>query len=688
MSRTRRSFNSDGDARPGSRQADLEAFLEASRAASSPGDLNRALATILDAAIRLVEADQGSILMMDDAAGGMRIVAARGLPPEVRRDTLIPSGTGIAGTVLQTGKALLLPTPLDVSRFEGYVEKTRPIHSAVCVPLRGRDRVIGVLNLSVVRPSDQFDDEDVQVASLFAEHAAIAIGSADRLGRSERANRDLETLRGASSRLSKSLRLDEVVDAALSEALAICDSAVGMLVLTGQGRVELARYRGLSRDIVREVLRSPNLSAWLAAGAQPGSRRLAADPVFSALAVELGPRPLCVAPLPGIDGHVSGFLAIAVSDADGDVSRLLTTYAAEAALSIANAALHEQVRVKEEELETIVEAITSPIVLVDSHGIFRAINPAAAVTFHLSPEFEIGQAATDKLHPSIEELLFGQAEGTREVILPVGNDPHVWRATVTTTRNGPVPGGRLLVLDDVTLQRELEQRKADFLAVIGHELRTPLTIIRGFASTLGRHDVDMDEDTRADAIATIGDQSTRLSQLIEDLLYVSKIENRTPPLHLKWTDIVEAVNSVTGSLRDRHPSRSIALHNSASGVHLLFDQVKVEQVLRHLLDNAIKYSDDGTPILVRIADDADDVRITVEDKGIGIFSGDLPRLFRVFGQLDASSTRRHGGTGVGLSVCKTLVDSMGGRIWAQSMLGRGSEFTFTVPKTPPAAEHA
>lgn len=672
-----------------SRRRDLEAFLEASRAANRPGDLERALTTILDAALRLVAADEGSIMLLDEHEGAMRIVASRGIPAEVRGRVRVKPGEGIAGAVLQSGRPMLLPSPLDVSRFEGYVEKARTIHSAVCVPLRARETIIGVLNLNLMQPGSGFSDEDLQIVCLFGEHAALAIASADLLTRSERNARELETLRGATGRLSRSIRLDTVADAALTEALAICGSAVGLLVLGAAGRVDLARYRGLSRDVVRDVLRSPGFGARLEAREPVLVRRAASDPVFAPMAAGLGHHALVVAPLLGADGAPAGVLAVSLADPDdASAARLVAAYAAEAGLAIANAVLHEQVLSKEEELETIVEAIANPIVLVDARGVFRAINPAAAQTFHLSPEFEIGQQAAGKIGDALEELLFGQAEGTREVVLPVAGDPHVWRATVTTTRTGPVSGGRLLVLDDVTLQRELEQRKADFLAVIGHELRTPLTIIRGFGATLARRDTAIDDGTRTAAVDAIMEQSGRLGQLIEDLLYVSKIENRTPPLHLAWGDVVASVSAVIDGFRDRHPERLIALHNTASSVHLMFDAVKVEQVLRHLLDNAVKYSDDDKPVVVHIADDGEYARFTVEDKGIGIFSGDLPRLFRVFGQLDASSTRRHGGTGVGLSVCRTLVESMGGRIWAQSMLGKGSEFSFTVPKTPPASDRA
>lgn len=690
MIRSKRAGEAPISTRERGRSRDLEAFLEASRAANrSAGNLERSLTTILDLAIGLLGCDEGSVMLIDDSGAAMRIVAARGLPAHVRRETSIALGRGISGTVAQTGRPMLLPTPLDVSRFEGYVEKARPIHSALSVPMRARERIIGVLNLNLMTPGGQFDDEDLQVAALFAEHAALAVTAAASLATSQRTAGELESLRAATGRLGRTLDLDTVADAALTEALAIAGTPAGLLVLGNETRVDLARYRGMSRDAVRGVLRNAGFASRLTTNEPFVVRSVPADPVFAPLANDVGQHALAVAPLIGPDGRTGGMLAVALRDADdAAATRLLAAYATEAGLAIANAVLHEQVRVKEEELETIVEAMASPIVLVDQRGAFRAMNPAAAETFHLTPEFEVGQSAEGKLGDQIEELLFGQAEGTREIVLPVGGDPHVWRATVTTTRSGPVPGGRLLVLDDVTLQRELEQRKADFLAVIGHELRTPLTIIRGFATTLARRDLELDEGTRQTAVGTIMEQSERLGRLIEDLLYVSKIENRTPPLHLEWNDVVQVVNDVLAAVREREPDRPLSLRNSASAVHLLFDRVKVEQVLRHLLDNAVKYSDSDTPILVKVDDDNDDVRITIEDKGVGIFSGDIPRLFRVFGQLDASSTRRAGGTGVGLSVCRTLVEAMGGRIWAQSMLGKGSEFSFTVPKTPPASQRA
>ncbi|TML58541.1 MAG: hypothetical protein E6G17_12325, partial [Actinobacteria bacterium] len=122
----------------------------------------------------------------------------------------------------------------------------------------------------------------------------------------------------------------------------------------------------------------------------------------------------------------------------------------------------------------------------------------------------------------------------------------------------------------------------------------------------------------------------------------------------------------------------VIVRRPRSGLRFQFDRGKVDQVLQHLLDNALKYS--KGQVEIEIADRGEDLEVSVVDHGEGIFSGDIPLLFERFRQLDGSSTRSHGGTGLGLYVCRRLVEAQGGRIWCESRLGQGSRFTFTVPR--------
>ncbi|TMK18424.1 MAG: GAF domain-containing protein, partial [Actinobacteria bacterium] len=577
-------------ATPSATNDELAAFLEASRAANEPADLPTRLQTILSAALRLLGGDEGSVQLLDETGGVLEIAAASGISDELVRSERVPVGHGISGHVAATGQALLLPSAVDVQRFVGFVEKEREIHGAVCVPLRARGRTIGVLNVDIMSPGRRF----------FADNAALAIQNSKLLGDAERYARELEGLRGASVRLAATLDIEQVGDAALGEALGLASSTSGFLVLAGGvGRsLELARFKGLSKQALRSVIATPGFRTCFDRTDAIIIRQVAEDPVFGPLTDDVGDWPLALIPLRSAEGAAGGLLGVALPRGeDARVVRTLTTFALEAGLALTNAMLYSEILTREEELETIVFSVRLPILLVDDHGRFRAINPAAAETFRISPDFELGQPARGKLPKPIEELLLDENEDVlREITLAVDGTPRAFRARASRVSVGKARGGRVLALDDVTAERELEQRKADFLAVIGHELRTPLTIIKGFSSTLRRRGHEMDDAARSDALERVGVQAERLERLIEDLLYVSRIEASRPPLHIAWDDLVEVGKRVIDEFRRRDLSRPITLRTSVPQIPLQMDKTKVEQIIYHLIDNVVKYSDAGTPV--------------------------------------------------------------------------------------------
>jgi signal transduction histidine kinase/GAF domain-containing protein len=665
---------------PTTARSEVEAFLEASRAVGRyKGNLRASLGAILDSAIKLLRADEGSILIAGED-GVLRIAASRGIPEKIVRDTAVTPGKGIAGTVFASGESLLLPGPIDVARFEGYVEKSRRIHGGLCVPLRAGEAVIGVLNLNLMRPGVEFDMDDLNVATLFAEHAGLAFSNAELLARTERTSSELEKLRAAGLRLVRSLDPEAVAESVLSEGLSLLGTGAGFVYLGDARRAEIARYRGFARSALSAVLRTEAFRRRMSQARVVS----AADEGFASLSGDLGRSGLGIVPLSGADSRTYGVLAATLPAGDeAGALRLLEAFGREAGHQIANAILYREIESKERELETIVMSVSMPIVLVDHDGNFRTINPPAGEIFHLAPDFETGTPVRGKLSPQIEEMILEGDDQTREITLTIGDETRVWRAEVSTVHVGDSPDGRMLVLEDVTTERELEQRKRDFLAVIGHELRTPLTVIRGFASTLVARDEAMNPTMRRDAVKTILDQAARLERLLEDLLFVSKIEAHRPALHVDEADLVEIVEGALQPYRVEHSDRAFEVERASIRIPLRCDRVKVDQILRHLVDNAVKYSEAGSPVTVKITEHPAEIHLAVVDQGVGMYSGDIPRLFRVFGQLDSTSTRRHGGTGIGLAVAKTLVDAIGGRIWVQSMLGRGSEFTFAIPREAP-----
>ena len=215
--------------------------------------------------------------------------------------------------------------------------------------------------------------------------------------------------------------------------------------------------------------------------------------------------------------------------------------------------------------------------------------------------------------------------------------------------------------------------------MVGHELRTPLTIIKGFAKTLLKRVETVSVDDAREALSAIDGRAVQLERLIEDLLYVSKIEAREATLRIEQVDVRPMAQAIVEEVVGEHPDREVEL-NIPMDLKWPCDETKIGLVLRHLVENGLKYSDAPAPVIVRAGDDGDDLRFDVIDRGIGIVSSDIPRVFERFRQVDASSTREHGGTGVGLYLCAQLVRMHEGRIWADSTWGKGSTFSFALPR--------
>ncbi len=664
---------------------ELEALLRAGRAVAEGIPLDRALEQILDAAIRLVRADEGSIQLLDRATLTLGVAAARGLGPEEQRQR-IALGQGISGSVAAAGEAVLLPSAIDIDRFIGHVPKSRRIYASICAPLRTRGEMLGVLNVNQMRAGKTFSERDLRLISLFAENAAQAIAAARQGEDARRHALEVEILRGAMVRLGTTLDLPALAETILQESLTLAASTAAFVVVApaDDAPPNLVRFAGLPREAIRAVLDRPGLRHLRIPAEVRVIGDVPADPAFAPLGPSLDDRALALVPLRASDGHLGGLLGVAIDRAAApEGTRILGTYGTLAGLALANASLHAAVSTTAAELETIVRALDLPIMLVDGDGTFRTINAAAALALRLSPEFEVGQSAHGKLPPEMEALILNRGDDlSAEVAVRIAGEERAYRITAATV-GGNGSATRIAAFTDITSVHELEQHKADFLAVIGHELRTPLTSIRGFAWTLAKRGETLPEDVRAEAIRSIVVQSERLERLIEDLLYISGIERGRPPVKLGWEDANDICNAIIAEVSRRRPDRMIRPALSSREEPIYTDRVKVEQILSHLLDNALKYSGEDTFADVHLTSGEHWVSIAVVDEGVGIYSGDLGRIFEPFVQVDSSSTRSAGGTGVGLFVARTLADALGGRIEVESTLGKGTTFTLILPRRMP-----
>lgn len=245
------------------------------------------------------------------------------------------------------------------------------------------------------------------------------------------------------------------------------------------------------------------------------------------------------------------------------------------------------------------------------------------------------------------------------------------------------PDGRLLTLvanvRDMGRIREIENLRSTLLASVSHELQTPISIIKAYASTLARPDVQWDEDTIRDKLQAIEEESDRLSELVSRLLYTSQIESGVLPLNRLAVDVPKEVDKIVWRLTEITDAHKVEIDFPPNFPPILADPEKIEDVLTNLLDNAIKFSPRGGRITIKGKTSGNEVLVTIADEGIGIAPHDRERIFDRFYRAEDALVKRTQGVGLGLYVSKATIEAHGGRIWVQSRLRKGSRFTFTLP---------
>jgi signal transduction histidine kinase/DNA-binding response OmpR family regulator len=230
--------------------------------------------------------------------------------------------------------------------------------------------------------------------------------------------------------------------------------------------------------------------------------------------------------------------------------------------------------------------------------------------------------------------------------------------------------------------KELDRLKSEFVAVVSHEVRTPLTSIKGSLELLGDQRFLQLPPPQRELLGICQANTERLITLINDILDFSKLESSKLSLNMEPMDVGRVLAEAVENIRNLGEMKNVAIDlrvDESTGT-IEADPMRVGQVATNLLGNAIKFSPEAGRIEVFASGEEDSVTITVKDYGRGIAPRDLSRLFQRFAQLDSSTTRKAGGTGLGLVISKGIVEQHGGTIWVESAMGQGSTFSFSLPR--------
>ncbi len=540
-----------------------------------------------------------------------------------------------------------------------------------------------------------------------------------RLNRPDDRDREIAELRERLARLSEaglrineSLDFDTVLQEVVDSARALTASRYGAITVWGEGGqqpdfivsgVTREEYQGLwdmpqGRGFfeylsgLAEPLRVSDSAGHLGALGMPG--------FLPSVAVGA----LLVAPIRH-QGAGVGTIYLGREPSDREFTQedeeTLVLFASQAAMAIANARQHREERRARADLETVMDTSPVGVAVFDSAtGSPKSFNrEARRIVDSLRNPDQSPEDLLDVLtfrRANGEEVFIGEsslpelmsAEETvraEEIVLSVADGRSVTvllNATPILADDGAVES-MVVTLQDMADVEELARLRAEFLAMVSHELRAPLTSIKGSAATVLDSSSELDPAVVRQFFRIIGDQADHMHALVSDLLDVARIETGALAVAPEPADVAVLLDRARSGFGDGGGANRLAIDVEPDLPVVMADRRRIVQVLGNLLSNAARHSPESSVIRVSAVRDGVHVSISVADDGRGITVERLPHLFRKFA--GAESGERDGDTGLGLAICKGIVEAHGGRIWAESAgPGMGARFTFTLP----SVEHA
>lgn len=529
--------------------------------------------------------------------------------------------------------------------------------------------------------------------------------------------KELSTLLQTSTSVVSTLDLRVVLDRILEQVEKLMDTQMCAIVALDErsGVFRAQASRGLSKGYTEQIniLPSEPHSVSMRAireGKPIQISDIETDESFTALrerARAEGYRSILAVPLTTLHAPPAALLVYRKDPhvfSDGEIN-LISSFANHAAMAIENATLFSKsdMRLREQtrRLEALIQSLQDGLILEGLHGAILYYNKRMTQLVHLEGvdlsrwtitqflEHLILQAEESQqahLRQAIQSAIEGKGQQRVEFTMLREHKKHYFRLQffdVTDPEGMTIGHG--LILRDITRHREIERMKSSLISTVSHELRTPLAAIKGYTTTLLAEDVSWDAQSQREFLAIISQETDRLSQLVSDLLDISRIEAGNLPLQRKECTLEEIIER---AVLNAHPSPGERLHISlAENIPLLYvDPPRIETVLRNLIENAAKYAGERSPIRVTAHVEEHNLIVRVEDEGPGIPPEEHTRIFNSFYRLENGLARRNPGAGLGLSICKGFIEAHGGAIWLEDRK-KGACFAFSLPlKTPQELE--
>ena len=346
----------------------------------------------------------------------------------------------------------------------------------------------------------------------------------------------------------------------------------------------------------------------------------------------------------------------------------------------------EEIQDKNTNMNAVLKSMQNGVIALDQKRKISMINPYAEKMFGVRQDKLIGKSVkslviSEDVFEKIDKLSIGNPNVSFESEIKFPNSLICsFNCSIMTAANDPLKFyGVVIIIQDVTEIRKLENMRRDFVANVSHELKTPLTSIKGFVETLKDGGVE-DSKIRNKFLDIINIETDRLFYLIQDILALSEIENKKNLKELQTIDIVKVIDDAIELLSEHAIKKDIDIKFYKNSDKVISgDEKWFVQMIINLLDNALKYTPEKGLVEINLYEEMDNIIIKIRDTGFGIPKEDLARIFERFYRVDKARTREIGGTGLGLAIVKHIILSLGGSIEVESELGKGTEFTINLP---------
>ncbi|HBU69558.1 MAG TPA: hypothetical protein DEE98_04145 [Elusimicrobia bacterium] len=342
-----------------------------------------------------------------------------------------------------------------------------------------------------------------------------------------------------------------------------------------------------------------------------------------------------------------------------------------------------ELSLSEKKYRGVIENSFDPIIIFDDKMQIKNWNMGAELTFGYKESEVLGKGVdlllVDEKTKGLEQL---KEKGfIKNYVMKWKNragEPIYVNITASFLESGEI----FAILRDITQEKRIDQMKTDFVSNVSHELRTPLTSIKGAVELVLSGAEGELTDSQKEMLKIVENNALRLIKLISDLLDLSKIEAGKTEMDIKPYNVAEIVKGTVKEMLPIGFKKKIEIvYKGPDFLPRIFcDKNMIKQVIVNLLGNAVKFTPENGVVTVRVEEENKDIKISVSDTGMGISKEDYAKLFERFQQIDSSSTRVYGGTGLGLAISKSIILAHKGRIWVESELGKGSVFSFVLPK--------